>query len=140
MFQSSMVAYPWDLMDEGLDAALDSLQGDIGVTGVSVWASTPPEFQLRVRPLVPRCFRTDGGLCFQPDVPLYGDSRCRPATADWIKSRNPLAKIGAGCESRALAMRAIVSLTRIGGLAERHASVARKNVFGAPSRRFVCLI
>lgn len=139
MFQSSIVAFPWDLEDEGLDAALDLLQGEIGATSLSVWASTPPLGQLRARPLLPRCFQTDGGLFFQPDAALYEDSRCKPPTADWIKSRNPLARISEGCHSRKLGLRANISLTRIGPLAERHSPAACKNVFGTPSHRSVCL-
>ena len=139
MFQSSIVAFPWDLVDEGLDAALDLLQGEIGVTSVSVWTSTPPLGQMRARPLSPRCFRTDGGLCFQPEAALYEDSRCKPPTADWIKSRNPLTRISEGCQKREFGFRANVSLTRVGRLAERQPEVACKNVFGTASQRAVCL-
>ena len=139
MFQSSIVAFPWDLVDEGLDAALDLLQGEIGVTNLSVWVSTPPLGQLRARPLSPRCFRTDGGLFFQPDAALYEDSRCKPPTADWIKSRNPLARISEGCQTRELGLRANVSLTRVGRLAERKPELACKNVFDTSSHNSVCL-
>ncbi|MCH8149687.1 MAG: hypothetical protein IH987_17150, partial [Planctomycetes bacterium] len=139
MFHSSIVAFPWDLVDEGLDAALDLVQGEIGATSLSVWASTPPIGQMRARPLSPRCFQTDGGLFFQPDAALYEDSRCKPPTADWIKSRNPFARISEGCQTRKLGLRANISLTKVGPLAERHPSAACKNVFGTPSHRSVCL-
>ncbi|MGB2985153.1 MAG: hypothetical protein WBE26_04665, partial [Phycisphaerae bacterium] len=118
--QVFLTAYPWDLLDEDLGTVLDRLHGEIGVTGVSVWVSSPALTQLRVRDVEPRVFRTRGGLFFHPDEQRYVATRCKPVVSSRHKTRNPLARIADACAERALELRVIVSAAATGRLAQRY--------------------
>ena len=139
MLRALITAYPWDLVDEGIDTVLDRLQGEVGVTGLSLWASVPPVTQLRSRNVSPRVFRTSGGLCFPPSTEYYNDTRCKPVIADRIPGRGPLRKIADACASRGLHLRLIVSAAATGGVAQRHPEMACKNVFDDSSETSICL-
>lgn len=139
MLPTYMLAYPWDLLDEGVEAALDRLQGEIGAEGLSLWVAGPPVIQLGLRGAGPSVFRTDGGVFFRPTLEHYAASRCKPILAEWVKTQNPLRAIADACRERALQLRVRVSASATGRLALRHPETAAKNVFGASSHRSVCL-
>jgi hypothetical protein len=138
-FAAFVSAYPWDLIDEGVDAVLDRLHGEVGVTGLALWAGTGPVMQLRTLAVEPRVFRTRGGLFFPPSKTHYEATRCKPVLSTWVKGRNPLSRISQGCTRRGLDLRLIVSAAGAGGLAKRHPEMACKNLFGGESQRSVCL-
>lgn len=138
-FDAFITAYPWDLVDEGVDPALDLLHGELGVTGVAVWMATPPVTQLRVRAVEPRIFRTRGGLFFQPSEAKYEATRCKPVISTWLRGRNPLDAIAEGCARRGLSLRVRVSASDTGRLAAKHPEIACKNLFGATSTSSICL-
>jgi len=139
MPRTFLTAYPWDLIDEGVDAALDRLHGELGVSGVSVWAATPPRELLRPRAVAPRVFRTRGGLFYQPSPELFAATRCKPVVSSWLQGRNPLARIAEGCARRGLALRARVSAAATGRLANRYPAMACRNVFDVESTERLCL-
>ncbi len=138
-FQAYISAYPWDVVDEGVETVLDRLHGEMGVTGLSLWVGVPRVTQLRVREVQPRMFRTLGGLFFQPGQELYETTRCKPVVSTWLKGRNPLSRIAQGCSDREFKLRAMVSAASTGLLARRHPQTACKNVLGAESLSCVCL-
>ncbi len=139
MFQSFLAAYPWDVVDEGIDRVLDHMQGELGIAGLSLWCATPPVVQLRRPNVQPRFFRTRGGLFFQPSSELYSDTRIKPAVSHWVGKRNVIEQIAKGCADRGLTFRCMMSLSRIGRLAHRHPETACKNVFEDSSLTSVCL-
>ncbi len=140
MLQALITTYPWDLLDEDLDAALDRLHGEVGVTGVSVWAASPPVVQLRARNVEPRVFRTRGGLFFHPVEERYSGTRLKPIVSGWVKSKHPLKRIVEACGERGMELRAIVSAAMTGRLAERHPEMACKNLFTDVSHTSICLL
>lgn len=139
MLQTFISAFPWDLTDEGEDEVLDRLHGEIGVTGLSVWAASPPVVQLRPRDVTPRVFRTRGGLCFHPDETRYAATRCKPMVAEWVKAKEPLRRVAEACNARGMPLRLIISASMTGRLAQRHAEMACKNLFAVESHRSLCL-
>lgn len=139
MLGTFLTAYPWDLIDEDTAPVLDRLHGEIGITGVSVWAASPPLAQLRVRDVEPRVVRTRGGLFFPPDEQHYTGTRCKPIVSGWVKGRRPLRRIAEACAERAMELRLVVSAAMTGRLAQRHPEMATKNVFAAVSDRALCL-
>jgi hypothetical protein len=140
MLRALMTAYPWDLIDEGPRAVLDRLHGEVGITGLSLWVAAPPITQFRVRSVVPRVFRTRGGLFFHPSEEPYAGTRCKPVMSGSYKGRDPLARILESSAEYELELRALVSAARTGRLAQRHPEMACKNVFGIPSHHGVCLM
>jgi len=139
MIRAHLTAYPWDLIDEREEAVLDRLRGEIGVTGLSLWVASPPVRQLRVRDVEPRIFSTRGGLFFRPSDEPYTGTRCKPLASGWHKGSDPLARIADACADRSLDLRAVVSATATGRVAQRHPEMACKNVFGAVSDTGLCL-
>lgn len=134
-----LVAYPWDLLDDRLDATLDRLRGEVGVTGVSLWTAAPPVLYVRGRVIEPRVVRSEGGVLFPTDEKHYAATRCKPVPASWLKGKDPLGRIASACQTRGMELRAVVSASRIGRLPQRYLETACKNAFGAESHVSVCL-
>lgn len=140
MFAIRVAGYLWDLEQAGVEAALDLLQGQLGVGGLTVVAGVGPVCQLRRRrELEPRVFRTRGGICFQPDDALYQRTRVKPIVEEHLKTRNPLAKIAEACEQRGLELRVRLETRRIGRMAGRYPEAAVKSAFGDVSPDCLCL-
>jgi hypothetical protein len=132
-------AYPWNLMERGLDGLLDRLRGEVGVTGLSVWAATPPLKQFRVRDVLPRLFRTDGGVFFQPSDRHGSGAACRPLVSTWTRGGNPLATIAEQCVRSDVRLRAILPAATTGQLALRYPEFACRNAFDDESGSAICL-
>jgi len=131
--------HPWDIEDEGIDATLSRLAGDIGVDTLSVTAVHPGVYQVRPRPLGDRwTFQSGAAAHFQPDAKRYGSSRIRPHAAAWLKNRNPLERIAKAAERERLRLRVRVSALKGEELVTRFAHAACVNPFGDPSRDGLC--
>jgi len=152
MFELYFVAYPWDLPAEEVGGELDELRGEVGVTGLTLWVAASANAQLRAsspRPLSlgatvgsarrPRVFRTRGGAFFQPADRHYAQTRCQPIVSSWVTMGNPLAPIAKACASRGMPLRAIVSASATGRMAERYPEFACHSAFGDESRTRLCL-
>jgi hypothetical protein len=134
-----LLAYPWDLPGENLAACLDRFRGEVGVSGVSVWAAAPPVHELRARDVSPRVFHSSGGLLFPPAERFYAKLRAQPIVSSWLRAGNPLKQVADLCAARELEFRAVVSACASGRLAERYPELSSRNCFGDESRRGVCL-
>ncbi|MBI3834999.1 MAG: hypothetical protein HY287_11780 [Planctomycetes bacterium] len=139
MFKLFIRAYPWDL--EGADALtmLDRLQGEVGISGLSVWTAAGSVTQLRVGDVDPKIYRTRGGLLFVPTAEYYSRTRCKPVLATRLPVRYSISAIGAACAARSLEIRGIVSASRVGRLADRYPEFSCRSVLGLESRRSLCL-
>lgn len=139
MFNVHVIVYPWDLEDEGIDAVLDRLQGELGVAGVIVPAASGLLRQLRRHAnATPRVFQSRGGFFFQPTLDAYDKTRIKPVVSGWLKARNPLARIADACRTRDIDLRAAVDTRRIERLAVRYPDIAAKTPFGDASTTRVC--
>ncbi|MFQ5414225.1 MAG: hypothetical protein ACE5E6_07175, partial [Phycisphaerae bacterium] len=128
-----------DLVDDGVDAALDRVHGELGVSGVAVWAATPPVVQLRAGNVAPSVFRTDGGVFAPVTRDAYVATRCQPIAARWKPARTALPRIADACAARSLDLRLIVSATRTGLLPQRYPHLTAKNALGGSSCVGLCL-
>lgn len=139
MLQSYVRAYPFDLVDEGIEIALDRLCGEVGVSGVSIHAASAPVVQLRSRDLEHRIYRTRGGMFFHPDERHYSATRCKPIVSSRIKGRDPVERIAEACSQRGMKLRVVVSASMVGRLAQRYPEMAAKNALGDRSHIALCL-
>jgi hypothetical protein len=143
-FQLNLWCYPWDLADEGIDRALDRLQGEAGVTGISVATHYHSVDQLRPHAdLLPkgvssRRFRSAGGAQFQPEARHYAATRFRPVVAEWVRKSNPLAAIAEVCAKRGLNLRAWHVCLHSSITVARWPAGAIKDVFGDASSTWLC--
>lgn len=140
-FQVNLDVRLWDLVDEGIDDALDRIQGETGATGLVIGLHCPATQQLRTHPLVsPRTFRTQGGAQFQPDPACYAGTRLRPVVGEWLRKRNPLKTVVEGCRQRGLTVGGQVSACDHPALVQRHESVAVRDMFQDRSDHRLCPI
>ena len=139
MFRAFLTAYPWDLLDDEFDVRLDQLHGEIGATGLTVWAASPPAIQVRGRDVEPRINRTRGGLLFHPDERHYTGTRIKPIVSSWVKSKSPIQRLATACGQRGMELRVKVSAALTGRLAQKHPEAACKNLFGSVSHESICL-
>lgn len=134
-----LLCHLWDLEDEGIDPALDRIQGDLGAQGLTVPVTHPGLEQLRSHDGVrPRWFRSAGGLQFQPDLSAYRSTRARPLVAEWLKKRNPLAKVSEACRDRGLTLHAWLDCCDSAAMVAANPALATKDAFGEPSARWMC--
>jgi len=138
-----MIAQPVDLLPadrdqekKELDAALGVLRGEVGLTGLSVWAAAAPADYFRVRETPPRWVHADGGLYFEPPASSGG---CRPPVAA-NGAFTALAIIGRACERHGLSLRLRLSTATLSGLARYYPEFASRSAFDDPSRISVCLL
>ena len=139
MIRCFIEAYPWDLTHAGADAVLAALRGEVGVTGLAVWAAAPPVTTFRIRDWQPRVFRSRGGLYFQPTKDRYERTRCRPLISSWTHEGERFHRIAAACERHGLQLRLILSAAAVGRLAEHYPEFAARNLFGVESASGLCL-
>jgi len=137
--QLFLLAYPWDLVDEGLGSRLDRLRGEVGVTGVCVWAAIPAVSELRTRDVSPRVFRSRGGVLFQPAERFYANLRTQPIVSTWVRTSDPLKLVGDACAARDMELRAVISASGLGRLAERYPELTCRSAFGTESVCSLCL-
>lgn len=139
MKEAFIWCYPWDLEDEGLDAALGRIAGELGLDAVSIAASHGTLAEIRPRlDASSRSFLTAAGAAFQPDGRHYGGTRIRPPAAAWLKSRNPLAKIAEAAERHRLGLRINIVCHDSPTLVQRHPHAACVNWLGDASDRWLC--
>ncbi len=140
MFAIRVAGYLWDMEQAGVESVLDLLQGQLGVSGLTVVCATGPVCQLRRRGrLEPRVFRTRGGLCFQPDHDLYERTRLKPIVEEHLKARNPLVKVVEACAKRGLDLRVRMDTRRVGRMATRYPEAAVRSAFADVSPDCLCL-
>lgn len=132
-------SHPWDLEDDGLDAALGRLAGEIGVDAVSVTGTDPGIRELRGRPIGGRwTFQCGAAAHFQPESKYYTTGRIRPIVAAWMKSRNPLERIARVAERERLKLRVALDCCAGRELVERYSHAACVDLFGATSDARLC--
>lgn len=139
LFRAGILCYPWDLTEDGLDAALEHVQGTLGATGITLVAASAPAVLLRRRlDGTVRLIRTRGGLWFPADGPAYASTRCKPVVSDEAKSRDFLRLVVEACRTRGLGLRVAIAATVVGRVAERHPFAAVRNILGDVSMTRLC--
>jgi len=140
-FQANITCYLWDLEDEGIDDVLDRVKGEAGITGITVPVTCGPVEIFRVHPDVsPRTFRSDGGLQFQPRAEYYEGTRLKPVVAEWLKTRDPLAKVAEACAKRNLKLRARIEdpCYRPVHASKHYDECLIQDAFGEPRPQHLC--
>ena len=130
--------YPWDLEEEGIEAALDRM-AELGVDAASIVTVHHRVSELRPRATFGRrVTEMEAGAHFIPTRKCYVNTRIRPTSAGWMKSRNPLEKIVRQAERRGVKLRASLSCCRSDAMVAKYPDAACVNVFGAPSAERLC--
>lgn len=140
-FRTGIVCSLWDLVDEGVDAVLDCVHGELGAGRVVLPLATGRMAQLRPRVSTgQRVFRTGGGTHFTAEADRYAATRCKPLVADWLHGRHPADAVVRGCRERGLELWVSLATADLGRMVAKHPEAAVKNVFGDCSEHRLCLL
>ncbi len=131
--------YPWDLADEGVEAAIGRMAGEINVDALSVAATCCRVKEFRARAFgAPRMVEHGAAAHFQPDKKRYLKTRILPNPAPWMKTRNALEKIGREAEKSGLKLRVSAVCCRSDALVSRYPMASCVDAFGDASRDILC--
>ncbi len=130
--RSTMWTYPWDVLDVGVDTALDELLNQVGVGGLSLATSYHAGRFLQPRsPKRKVYFPEDGTIYFHPDHSRYENLLIKPKVARLIHERGDvLRRLEQAKEKRDFTLNAwtvCLHNTRIG---MEHPQVTTVNAFG----------
>lgn len=139
MFTCHVYCYPWDLLDEGVDAALDCLVDRAGATGLTLVAACDELEQFRPHANAqPRIYRTAGGVFFQPDPACYATTRLSPPLWDQHRKLDAVAGIASHCADHRFDLRLAINPFDSTRLVAKHPQIARKNAYHIASRAAMC--
>lgn len=136
----AMWAYPWDVLDVGLDTAAADLRDRAGLNGINLATSYHAGrfFQPR-SPLRKSYFPEDGTIYFQPDPKRWDGAVIRPQVAAMVAERGDVLRdliearertgLGVACWTVCL------HNTRLGML---HPGACTRNAFGDPNYYSLC--
>ena len=90
-FKASILTFPWDLADEGIDRALDNIQHTAGLNEVVLAVSfNGATFFLPHNPKRKVYFGEDGVALFEPDLTKYTETVIRPRVSELVTGPNYL--------------------------------------------------
>ncbi len=140
MFTAYMWCYPWDLIDEGIDEALDRIQ-ETGVNGICLATTYHSIEHLRMHEAFAGRERTyvySGAAYFQPRLNRYKRTPLVPLVPGWLDERNPPGEIAAACEQRGLSMRSWTVCCHNSEMVSAWPDVGMRNVFGDINPTWMC--
>ena len=129
---AALWVYPWDLLDEGLDASLGRI-ADLGLQGISL--ATAYHAGLLVLPHNPRQkvrFLEDGALYFRPRAGRFAGTTLQPRLSALLRDHDLLADICEAAARRGLGVVSWTICTHNSYQGERHPDVAIHNAYGDP--------
>lgn len=99
----SIFTYPWDLDDEGIDRALDVIQNEAGLNGVSL----TPAYHIATYflPHNPRrkiYYGEDGMILFQPEPSRWEKTKLRPRVSELVADKDWLPRMCEAIRKRGL--------------------------------------
>jgi len=128
---STIWAYLWDLVDEGVEEAVRCLREDLGLDAVSVATAYHTFQQLRPqRPGRKLLVGESAAVYFRPDLPLYGDTCLRPHVAPLARQDNPLERLARACAAWGLDLISWTVCLHNSHLALSHPHCAQQTAYG----------
>ena len=92
--RATIYTYPWDLSDEGIDRALETIADTAGLNSVSLAQSYHVSTYLLPRnPRRPLYWGEEGALYFQPSDTFYRESPIEPLISNVVTSPGYMSEI-----------------------------------------------
>ncbi len=135
---AAIYVYPWDLCDEGLQAALRRLD-ELGITGVQIAvAYHAGRFTLPHNPRRKLYFPEDGVVYFAHEPDRYADSLIKPRAWSGLGEGDVLRELAQECRRRGLRLTAWIVCAHNAALGTAHPECAVTNVFGDRDMTWLC--
>jgi hypothetical protein len=135
---TSIFAFAHDLVDEGLESALDRIESS-GIRGLSLAAVYHDGRD--IYPHNPRgrvLFNEDGVAFFRPDESIFSGSTITPLISSTVDLRGPFERTLAAAHNRGLAVHAWTVFLHNTALGRRHPAAVTRNVYGDPQLTSLC--
>ncbi len=105
LFEASILTFPWDLADEGVDRALDNIQHVAGLNEVALAVSfSAATFFLPHNPKRKVYFGEDSVVFFEPDATKYTETAIRPRVSELVTGPNYFRKMAEWIRERGLGL------------------------------------
>ena len=132
-FTGALYTYPWDLADEGVDAALSRI---IDLSGCRELLLTPcyhrSIYFLPHNPRRPVYFGENGAIYFSPDQSRYSRTRIQPRISKEVTDPGYFDRMVEAIDRRGLHFAAWIVYTFQDHLSEQYPEFAKHDAFGTP--------
>jgi len=136
--ETSIWAYPWDLLSEGVENALDNISA-LGLDAVSIAAAYHSGKFLSARNSERKVYFPEGGVVyFQPSQARFKDLPLQPCVSELMGKADILAGAVKHCKELELKSVAWVVGTHNTRLASSHLELAAQNAYGDPYIYALC--
>ncbi len=129
--KASISTYTWDLVDEGIDNALDNIQNTAGLNDVSLAVSYHiSTYFLPHNPKRQLYYGEDGMVLFEPNLPKYDRTKIRPRVSEVVDGPDFLKRQTDRIEERGLTLTAWIVYAYNHYLARTYRDCARQDALG----------
>jgi hypothetical protein len=124
-------AYPWDLLDEGPEVAVEAMAGQCGCNAIALNANYHHARLLRPRATGPKTLQLPGAVAaFQPQAGFYPDERLMPVPEPELVGAGVLARVREACARDGLDFGLWTVGLHNSTLGERNRHLCMVNCFG----------
>src|SRR5437879_6199430 len=135
----TIFTYPWDLNDDGIERALDVIQKDAQLNGVSLaFSYHVGTFFLPHNPRRKVYFGEDGIVLFVPDPKLWTGSRIRPRVSRLVEGPEWLHRMVEKIKKRGLHLTAWTVFFYNHYLARTYPDCVKRDALGNPNLAQLC--
>ncbi|MCX8213431.1 MAG: hypothetical protein OTJ97_02825 [SAR202 cluster bacterium] len=138
--KASIYTYPWDLADEGLDAALDNIQHVAGLDDVALATSYhTATYFLPHNPVRKLYYGEDGMVLFQADPAKYKSTAIKPRVSEVVDSPDYLERQAERIRERGLSLTAWIVYAYDHYLARTYPAMAQQDSLGNRHLSHLCV-
>jgi hypothetical protein len=136
---TTIFTYPWDLHDDGLDRALDVIQNEAHLKGVSLAVAYHiGTYFLPHNPRRKIFFGEDGMVLFVPEVQRWATTKMRPRVGRVVEGRQWLHGLAEGIHKRSLQLTFWTVYCYNHYLARTYLDCAQRDALGNPHLAHLC--
>ena len=132
-FVGALYTYPWDLADDGVDAALDRI---VDLTGCTEIQLTPSyhvsNYFLPHNPKSPIRFGENGAVFFRPQLSRYDATEIKPHVSECVTTPDYFERFVDAINRKGLVFSAWNVYFFNHYLSEKHSHFAKHDLFGTP--------
>ena len=137
---ASIYSYPWDLADEGVDAALDNIQHVAGLNDVALATSYhTATYFLPHNPVRKLYYGEDGMVLFQADPARYESTVIKPRVSEVVDRPDYLERQADRIRERGLSLTAWIVYAYDHYLARTYPALAQQDALGNRHRSHLCV-